>query len=78
MEGSAGGHSDTALGVISNYPHPGPLPSDGRGRTLNAFLANERVQNLPGDGMNSLSHRMGEGQGEGKRLSFQILVKRPG
>jgi hypothetical protein len=55
-------------------PHPGPLPSDGRG-SANARLSNLRIPLLAIDAYQwqkrvaacSLSHRMGEGQGEGNK-----------
>jgi hypothetical protein len=58
--------------VLNDYPHPGPLPSDGRGRIVVRFLeiscvgVCRTIIREPEIGNRcSLSHRMGEGQGEG-------------
>ena len=56
---------------MSNSPHPGTFPSDGRGRMLRCLLKrleSEVVGRHPKmETMNccSFSHRMGEGKGEG-------------
>jgi hypothetical protein len=56
------------------HPHPGPLPSDGRGGFPVAAL--EYSANPSAHGArepecdNSLSHRMGEGRGEGVRVVY--------
>src|SRR5205809_7472693 len=47
-----------------NHPHPGPLPSDGRGRIV---LRRSAYPTALRDGSGcSLSRRTGEGQGEGR------------
>ncbi len=49
-----------------NDPHPDPLPSDGRGNSQTRFSqVLQRLDTLADGGRFSLSHRMGEGRGEG-------------
>ena len=53
------------------HPHPGPLPSDGRGRTVLSRSANPTALESARDGSGcSLSRRTGEGQGEGRFVIF--------
>src|SRR5262245_48092668 len=65
-------HADLPVALLKPFelkrqnPHPGPLPSDGRGRTEGRV----RRFGQPSDSRSglascSLSHRIGEGQGEG-------------
>ena len=50
-----------------NHPHPGPLPSDGRGRIVLRRLAYPTALEAASDRSGcSLSLRTGEGQGEGR------------
>src|SRR3989441_9285702 len=49
------------------HPHPGPLPSDGRGRIVLRRSAYPTALEAARDGSGcSLSRRTGEGQGEGR------------
>ncbi len=70
--------------VKLNNPYPGPLPSDGRERNAPSLKANQRRSSarqsfeLPEtDNGCSLSHRMGEGQGEGDSSGFDRLLDLP-
>jgi len=67
-------HGNVRLGLVQKqlrslrrtHPHPGPLPSDGRGRTVLSRLAYPTAVEGATDGSGcSLSRRPGEGQGEG-------------
>src|SRR5437667_1496604 len=50
-----------------NYPHPDPLPSDGRGNSQTRFSQLPTRLDTPTDRARfSLSHPMGEGRGEGE------------
>ncbi len=67
-----------------NGPHPGPLPSDGRGGKAprldgNSYRssAGQLSKLLEVDNGCSLSHRMGEGQGEGDSFSLDQLLALP-
>jgi ATP-dependent helicase/nuclease subunit B len=70
--------------VQQSSPHPGPLPSDGRGGNASGLKANPHWSSagqsfeLPeADNSCSRSHRMGAGQGEGKSSSFDRLLELP-
>jgi len=54
------------MNLNRNCPHPGPLPSDGRGRQIEReLLAIGRIVRFESLDTGSLSHQMGEGQDEG-------------
>src|SRR5439155_13567223 len=58
------------LGIFGQIrPHPGPLPSDGRGRIVLRRSAFPTALEAARDGSGcSLSRRTGEGQGEGRSV----------
>jgi hypothetical protein len=65
------------------FPHPSPLPSDGRGGIIRRLLKSDELEiagrALRGMGMAdscSLSHRMGEGRGEGNHRLNLLRVYR--
>ena len=65
------------LNKCRDYPHPNPLPSDGRGNSksrgeLFRSTLSQRRSELCHSGGNvvSLAHRMGEGRGEGNSIRF--------
>src|SRR5262249_27055710 len=65
-----------AFELKSQNPHPGPLPSDGRGRIEGRVRNCGRPLNRPSRFAGcSLSRRMGEGQGEGS-LAFYRATQR--
>ena len=61
-----------------NYPHPDPLPSDGRGNSQTRRSQLLKRLDTPTDGGRfSLSHRMGEGRGEGEcALKSEVVFTR--
>src|SRR5580765_6329849 len=55
-------------------PHPGPLPSDGRGRIVPRAAADPTALETANNGSGcSLSRRTGEGQGEGRFVPTGLL-----
>src|SRR5437867_9710716 len=58
------------------HPHPGPLPSDGRGRIVLCRSAYPTALEAARDGSGcSLSRRTGEGQGEGRFVGNRPPVR---
>ena len=63
--------------LTSLHPHPGPLPSDGRGRIVRHRSADPTILGTADDRSGcSLSRRTGEGQGEGRFVSTAPLFRK--
>src|SRR6185369_12117148 len=63
--------------LVHSYPHPGPLPSDGRGRIVLRRSAYPTALEVARAGSGcSLSRRTGEGQGEGRFVRIAHPVRR--
>lgn len=74
--------TDKLVGLTT--PHPSPLPSEGRGGNApslaheqNPVLEDVALKNLPADAGCSLSHPVGEGQGEGNPSIPKLLLTIP-
>src|SRR5436190_20967512 len=73
--GALGTSAKTTGNLGKTYPHPGPLPSDGRGRMVHCRQACPTAFDAPRDSSGcSLSRRTGEGRFVATHASCPALI----